>query len=63
MAGGARYLQVPVAEGKRDKAGLVRHLPGRCGCGGAALKGDACSSCARGGTGRGRRPRRARDVL
>ena len=27
MAGDARYLQVPVAEGKRDKAGLVRHLP------------------------------------
>ena len=27
MAGDARYLQVPVAEGKRDKVGLVRHLP------------------------------------
>ena len=27
MAGDARYLQVPVAEGKRDKAGLVQHLP------------------------------------
>ena len=27
MAGDARYLQVPVAEGKRDKVGLVQHLP------------------------------------
>ena len=27
MAGDVRYLQVPVAEGKRDKVGLVQHLP------------------------------------
>ena len=65
MAGDARYLQVPVAEGKRDKAGLVQHLPAALRFVAARLlKGDrVLVHCAQGRIARGRRPRRARGVF